>query len=141
MEQSWRNHVTEPQPSSRSGDTHQSSDAGGFGGWPADPPCHAIHLDSCLPFERLVVRTRMSDYEVVVLSGWSGQVLVRGGRYFSEFRPARLAGSTCGGAAIRVRTIEVGCQLELQTDRTTIVTSTIQSVSRVKLEPDRPGVM
>ena len=141
MEHSERNHVAGPLPSSHSGHAYESSDAAGLVGWPADPPCHAIHLDSCLPFERIVVRTRMSDYEVVVLNGASGEVLVRGGRYFSEFWLARLAGSTRGGTAIRVRTIEVGCRLELHVDGNTIVTSTIQAVSRAKAEPCGPGPM
>jgi hypothetical protein len=98
----------------------------------ADAECHAIHLDSCLPFERIAVRTRMSHYEVIVLPGHSGKVLVRGGRYFTTFQHAGLAGSTCGGSAIRLRTIEVGCRLELQVNGMPIVTSTIEAVSHVK---------
>jgi hypothetical protein len=74
----------------------------------------------------------MSDYEVVVLPGTSGQVLIRGGRYFREFGRARLDGSTLGGSAIRAKTIEVGCRLELHVDGAPIVTSTIQAVSRLK---------
>src|SRR6185436_20763430 len=91
---------------------------------------HAIHLDSCLPFDRIAVRTHRSDYEVVVLPGSSGQVLVRGGRYFTTFQRAALAGSTFGGSAIRLRSIEVGGQLELRVDGHPIVTSTIEAVSR-----------
>jgi hypothetical protein len=141
MEHSSRNHVTEPPPSSRGDSAHGSTDARSFLVWRIDPACHGIHLDSCLPFERIAVRTRMSDYEVVVLPGNSGEVLVRGGRYFSEFRHARLAGSTFGGSAIRARTIEVGSWLELHVDETTIVTSTIQEVSCVKAERDEPAAM
>jgi hypothetical protein len=50
----------------------------------------------------------MSDYEVVVLPGTSGQVLIRGGRYFSQFGRARLDGSTLGGSAIRAKTWDAG---------------------------------
>jgi hypothetical protein len=141
MKHSSRNHVTNPQPSSRGGNPHESIDAVGFHVWPNDPACHAIHLDSCMPFERIAVRTQRTDYELVVLPGSSGEVLVRGGQYFSEFRRAGLAGSTSGGSAIRARTIEVGCRLELHLDGTPIVTSTIQAVSRVTAERDGPGAI
>ena len=109
--------------------------------WPAEPIWDAIHLDSCLPFEHIAVRTRRTDYEVVVLPGSSGEVLVRGGTFFKEFQRARLAGATFGGSAIRVNTIEVGCPLELHVDGTRIVTSPVESVLRVRADSDSPGVM
>ena len=132
MQRSSRNRHPQPQRSGHGGNNHESIEAVKAHVCPTEPECHAIHLDSCLPFERIAVRTRMSDYEVVVLPGTSGDVLVRGGRYFSEFQRAGLAGSTFGGSAIRLRTIEVGCRLELRVDGTPIVTSPIQAVSRVK---------
>jgi hypothetical protein len=96
----------------------------------ADPPGSAIHLDSCQPFDRIAVRTQRTDYDVVILPGHAGEVLVRGGRYFGEFRQARLAGSTLGGSAIRANTIEVGCRLELHANGARILTSPIEAVSR-----------
>jgi hypothetical protein len=119
----------------------ESTDAEGLSVWPAEPPYHAIHIDSCLPFEHLAVRTRRTDYEVVVLPGSSGEVLVRGGRFFKEFQRASLAGSTFGGSAIRMKTIEVGCPLELHVGGTRIVTSTIEAVSRVPDDGNGPRVM
>jgi hypothetical protein len=136
-----RNQVPKPEPSSHSGNPHGSVDAVWIRGWPSNAPGDAIHLDACAPFERIAVRTQKSDYELVVLPGSSGEVLVRGGRYFNEFRRAALAGSIFGASAIRVRTIEVGGRLELHADGTTIVTSTIQDVSRVESERDGPIVM
>ena len=141
MEHSGRHHLAEPKPPIHGGHAGESIDAAGYRAWPADSPCHALHLDSCFPFEQIAVRTRMSDYEVVVLPGGAGEVLVRGGRYFSEFRRARLVGSTFGGSAIRVMTIEVGCRLELRVDGHTILTSPIQAVSRVRADHDGPGAM
>jgi hypothetical protein len=119
----------------------RSIDAEEFRLGPAALSCHAIRLDACFPFEHLAVRTRRTDYEVVVLPGSSGDVLVRGGRFFEEFRRVRLAGSTFGGSAIRVKTIQVGCPLELQVDGTRIVTSTIEAVSRVQADGHGPCVM
>ena len=98
--------------------------------FPSDSPCPAIHLGSCVPYERIAVRTMRTNYELVVLPGDSGDVLVRGGRYFEEFRRARLAGSSFGGNWLRVMTIEVGCRLEFQVDGARIVSSRIQAVER-----------
>lgn len=95
------------------------------------PAVDAICLIACAPFDRLEVRTRQTVYDVVVLRGSTGEALVRGGRYFTEFRRARVVGSTFGGSSVRFRTIEVGAQLELQVAGQRVVTSTIQAVSSV----------
>ena len=143
MKHTSRNHVAlpEPAPLVPGGNTSRSIEAERLSLWPSEPLWDAIHLDSCLPFEHIAVRTRRTDYEVVVLPGSSGEVLVRGGRFFREFQPARLAGSTFGGSAIRMKTIEVGCPLELLVDGTRIVTSPVESVLRMRENRDRPRVM
>ena len=130
MKRSSKDEVGTPQPATFDRDIDRTSSAAEFPIMAIDPACLAIHLDSCLPFDRIAVRTRRSDYEVVVLPGSAGEVLVRGGRYFTTFQRAALAGSTFGGSAIRLRSIEVGGQLELRVDGQPIVTSTIEAVSR-----------
>ena len=143
MKQSSRNHVAIPEaaPLVPGGNPPRSLEAGRLSLWPAEPLLDAIHLDSCLPFEHIAVRTRRTDYEVVVLPGSASEVLVRGGRFFKEFHRARLAGSTFGGSAIRMKTIEVGCPLELHMDGTRIVTSPIESVTRVTDDRNGPRVV
>ena len=49
---------------------------------PDDP----IDLESCSELDWIVVRTRSSVYDVIVLSGQHGEVMIRGGRFFPEFR-------------------------------------------------------
>jgi hypothetical protein len=96
------------------------------------PTCQsndAIQLDSCPPFERIVVRTRRSVYDVVVLSGDPGEVMIRGGRFFPEFRRARVAGSTAGGSVLKLRSICVGLHMELNVNGKRFVTSRIQAIS------------
>jgi hypothetical protein len=131
---------SEPQlPSSER--AHGLTEAAGFHLCPTDPRSDAIRLDGCSPFERIAVRTLNTDYTVVVLRGSAGDVLVRGGHFFAEFRRARLSGSTFGGSAIRLGMIEVGSRLELLVNGKPIVTSTIQSVSRVQDDVNGPCVM
>jgi hypothetical protein len=141
MKHTSKSLASPPQPSMPGGMPAGSIDAEEFRVGLAAPFRQAIHIDSCQPYEHIAVRTRRTDYEVVVLPGNAGEVLVRGGRFFKEFQRARLAGSTFGGSAIRVRTIEVGCPLELQVDGTRIVTSPIEAVSRVQADGHGPCVM
>src|SRR5438128_11756470 len=61
------------------------------------PSSDAICLDSCEQFEKIFVNTRHSVYELIVLHGDIGDVLVRGGSKFPEFCRVRLVGSTAGG--------------------------------------------
>ena len=51
----------------------------------------AICIDACAALETIGVTTRSGVYELVVLRGDRGDVLVRGGRYFTKFRPVRIS--------------------------------------------------
>ena len=44
-------------------------------------PRSAIQLDSCRTFDWVVAKTSRSVYDLVVLPGDAGEVLVRGGRF------------------------------------------------------------
>ena len=89
-----------------------------------------FHTDRCEPFERLFVKTRNSFYELVVLAGCPGEVLIRGGRFLADFRRARVTGSTAGGSALKPRIIEVGLKMEIALDGQIISTSTVLALSR-----------
>lgn len=89
----------------------------------------AVQLDSCPAFERIVVTTRRSVYDIIVLSGDAGEVMIRGGRFFPDFRRARVAGSTGGGSALKLRSICAGLSLELNANGQRFVTSKIQAIS------------
>ena len=104
-------------------DTEQTPRAGS----PSTP--NAVWLGECDPFETYVVVTSRNVYDVVVLPGKCGQVFVRGGHYFPEFRHAILLGSTGGGSALKLHRIEVGLRMELRLDNKTVTTSPVQSLS------------
>ncbi|HEY7057673.1 MAG TPA: hypothetical protein VH458_14155 [Vicinamibacterales bacterium] len=96
----------------------------------AKRPPDAVSLESCSEFEWIIVRTRHSLYDLIVLSGREGSVLVRGGRLFPCFRRATVAGSLIGSAAVKLRSIVVGLHLELVVDGKSFVTSRIEAVAR-----------
>jgi hypothetical protein len=89
-----------------------------------------IRIDSCEPLERLVVKTRNSVYDLVVVSGREGEVLVRGGRLFPEFRQAQLVGASAGGHTLKLFGVHVGLCLELFVDHRSVVTSPVLEISR-----------
>ena len=109
----------------------------------------AIHIDSCAPQEAFVVRTRSSVYELVVVSGDQGHILVRGGRHFPEFRSALFLCSTRDDGSVAPRTIEIGLGMKFLSGDRSYLTSVVQSICRrpngatateCVQQPSEPGV-
>lgn len=96
--------------------------------WTAHPWAKGLQLEQLADLDALQVRTRNSTYEITVVSVDSGDVLVRGGAYFPEFRQARLAGSSLGGSLLKLRGIYVGFRMELHVGQQAIVTSEVHSI-------------
>jgi len=95
----------------------------------AVPRDDSIQLDSCPQFQWILMRTRRSVYDLIVLSGKAGEVMIRGGSFFPEFQLATIVGSTLGGSAVKLGSICAGCHLELHVDGKSFVTSRIETVS------------
>jgi hypothetical protein len=88
-----------------------------------------VQLEDIQDMETLAVRTENSIYEITVICGRTGDVLIRGGRFFPEFTPARLAGSSLGGSFLKLRGIYVGFSLEVHFDKRVVVTSRIRNIA------------
>ena len=89
---------------------------------------NGVQIDRMRDMQRLQVRTHNSLYEITVIDGRSGDILVRGGLFFQELTPACLAGATLGGSFSKRRGIYVGFQMELRADTKRIITSPVQTV-------------
>lgn len=89
-----------------------------------------IHMDSCAARETIVVNTRSSVYELIVLRGDHGDVLVRGGTRFADFERALFLGSAAEDGSFASRTIDVGRRMKFVCGDRFIVTSAVQSLSR-----------
>ena len=89
-----------------------------------------LRLDSCPELEWIIVKTQRSIYDIVVLSGESGTVAVRGGAFFPEFRQASFIGSLSKGVATHLGAVVVGLNLEFVVDGQSIITSPVQSFLR-----------
>ena len=87
-----------------------------------------VQIDQMEELTTLAVQTSNSLYEITVLNGQTGEVLVRGGEFFPVRTPVRLEGSTCGGSILKRRGIYVGLRME-------IIPQPVQLVSRVDYDP------
>ena len=81
-----------------------------------------VQIDQMADLETLVVKTRHTTYEITVISGTEGEVLVRGGQYFPEKTQAYLYGASLGG-------IYVGTKMEFLHNGRHIITSPVQSIA------------
>ena len=88
-----------------------------------------VAIEQLSPLDRLIVRTRHSTYEIVATEAGAGDVLVRGGAFFPEFTPARLAGASLGGSFLKLRSVHVGFAIEFAVEKRAIVTSPVRSIS------------
>ena len=90
----------------------------------------SIRIDTLTEQESIVVTTRGSVYELTVLRGDRGEVLVRGGHQFPEYRQARLLGSIADDGLFGLRTIGVGLRMQFVTGDLCVLTSPVRSFSR-----------
>ena len=94
----------------------------------------SIHIHSCAEFETIIVTTRSSVYELIVLPGDEG-VLVRGGSHFTEFRRALFLGSTAEDASFAPGTIDTGRRLQFICGDRVFITSAVESLSLASCGP------
>jgi hypothetical protein len=85
-----------------------------------------VLLRDLAPMTTLVVRTRNSEYHIVVASG--DEVLVQGGQFFPILTEARFSGASVGGSFLKVGWIGVGLRMEILADGRRIVTSPVHDI-------------
>ena len=96
--------------------------------WSQDPWTNGVQVDRMEDMEKLVIQTRNSLYEIIIIDGRSGEILVRGGQFFPELTPARLAGATLGGTFCKMRGIYTGFRMEINASGQRTVTTPVESI-------------
>lgn len=94
-----------------------------------------LQIDRLAPLETIEARTRNSVYELVILDGRNGDVLVTGGQFFPTSTRVRLNGCTAGGSCLKWRGVYCGFRLEFQVGTEVVVTTRVQSVARLERTP------
>ena len=97
--------------------------------WSSHSWTEGVQLETIEDMEKLAVHTENSLYEITVICGRTGDILVRGGRFFPEFTAARLAGSSLGGSFLKLRGIYVGFSLEVHFEKRLIITSRVRNIA------------
>lgn len=97
--------------------------------WSARDWGEGVQVAVLSPLDVLHVRTRNTLYEITILDVASAEVLVRGGRFFPEHRRAILAGSSLGGAFLKLHGVYVNFCMELNTGILRIVTTAVESIA------------
>jgi hypothetical protein len=99
--------------------------------WSSHAWTEGVQLESVQDLKKLQVRTENSSYEIIVICGRTGEILIRGGRFFPEFTAARLAGSSLGGSFLKLRGIYLGFSLEVHLDQRLIITSRVRNIAAI----------
>src|SRR5262245_3216809 len=96
--------------------------------WTARGWTDGLLINQLSAFDHLVIRTRHSTYEMVVISPEGAEVMVRGGVFFPEFTRVRVAGRSLGGSFLKLHGIYLGFRMELADGGRMIVTSPVEMV-------------
>lgn len=98
-----------------------------------DSAAEAVNVHELQPMTSLVVRTRNTQYRIVVAP--DSAIQVQGGRFFPGLTAARLEGSSAGGSLLKVGCITVGLRMEISVGSQRIVTSPVRTINRERLAP------
>ena len=97
--------------------------------WSCEPWTNGVQIDQMNEMQKLLVRTRNNWYEITVMNSWSGEIVVRGGRFFPHATLARLAGATFGGSILKLRGIYIGLQMEIHADDGPVLTTRVKMIA------------
>jgi hypothetical protein len=124
-----------PAPAAETGVPRSVSPGSELDAWTAAAWTGGLQIDAEAALEPLTVCTRNSTYTIVVLRPGTGEVLVRGGRFFPVFERAVLVGATAGGSLIKVRGIYRGLRMEIATAGRRVLTSPVASIGLAPRAP------
>lgn len=136
----WERKQNEGRTGELTGGANQTPDADAPDGFVdeafSDSPIAGLPLETLTPFDTILVRTRNSEYRLLLLNPTTGRCLVDGLRDFAGPVDAVIYGSTYGGTTFKVGFIGVGLRLEMWVKDNLVSTSPVQAVSveRQKLE-------
>ncbi len=106
--------------------------------WVAHDWASGLQIEYLPERESFTVETDNSRYELTILCGRTGDVLVRGGAFFPDVTAVHLAGSSLGGSFLKLRGIYVGFRMELHAWQGRVITSRVRSIGLASDVVGRP---
>jgi hypothetical protein len=107
--------------------------------WSAEDWSEGIQFDQLEPMTKVVVETRNSTYEIVVIDPLKPELLIRGGAMVPELTPTQVHGATKRGSCVKTGGVYVGFNLEFVVEGRCIITSRVRRVSVEQLAPSASG--
>ena len=102
-------------------------------GWLQQAWDQAVQVDRLDDLQALRVETVNSSYDIAIVDARSGDVLIRGGRYFPEWTRVQLTGCSLGAGLLKRHAVHMGFRVELYCEGRTVMTSPVQAIT---LAPD-----
>jgi len=97
--------------------------------WSHEPWTNGVQIEQMDEMQKVLVRTRNSLYEITVMDGWRGEIVVRGGQFFPHATPAWLAGATFGGSILKLRGIYISLQMEIHVEDGPLLTTRVKMIA------------
>jgi hypothetical protein len=92
--------------------------------WSSKDWTGGIDVTALSPLDELTVTTRNSVYTILMVCPVSGEVKIRGGRFFPSFVTARLGGSSLGRGFLKRLVVHPGFCLEFTNDDLGLIVTT-----------------
>lgn len=97
-------------------------------GWLKHSWNDGVQVDELDDLQAVRVETMNSTYDLAIVAARTGEVLVRGGRYFPDWTTVQLLGSSLGGGLLKRYGVHVGFRMELYWAGRVVITSVIQAI-------------
>jgi hypothetical protein len=100
--------------------------------WPNLDWSDGLQIEEVDETQTILVETRNTTYEIVVMDAARAEVLMRGGRFFPVYTRVHLAGASLGGSFLKLHGIYVGFSMELCGEEGPIITSAVRRIALVQ---------
>ena len=98
--------------------------------WLSYPWENGVQIDQLEDLNALRVETFNSTYDLAIVSARTGEILVRGGRYFLDWTPAQFVGCSLGGGLLKRHGVHIGFTMEFYSAGRLIITSPVRAINR-----------
>ncbi len=99
--------------------------------WSGLPWTNGVQLGNLRSLDTLEVTTKNTVYEITVMDASTGDVLVRGGRFFPALYARAPGRRVAGRQLLKLLGIYVGFSMEFYTDDGAIVTTRVREIAVV----------
>jgi hypothetical protein len=97
-----------------------------------------MDLTQLEPLTCLTVETDTAVYVITLVNPSEAEVLVKGGRIFTQPFKAKLSGATFGGSFLKTHWIGIGMQMEIFCHDGSFITTPVRTV-KIEQQSDLPG--